>query len=263
MSFLKKATAAVAALALCAPLTLSPLAPRLTAEAATSNSTLVWSDEFNGSSLDSSKWTCEIGNGSGGWGNNELEYYTNRSENVSVRDGSLHITARRESYNGYNYTSARLKTQDKFYFTYGHIESRIALPSGSGIWPAFWMLGQNIAQVSWPACGEIDIIEAINAENKVYGTCHWDSNGHAEYGNSSGNFDITQFHNYTCDWDDQYIRMYVDGTKYHEIYIGGNAGNTEELHRDQFLLLNVAVGGNWPGFNVDNSRFPQEMKYGD
>ena len=260
MSFLKKATAAVAALALCAPLTLSPLAPRLTAEAATSNSTLVWSDEFNGSSLDSSKWTCEIGNGSGGWGNNELEYYTNRSENVSVRDGSLHITARRESYNGYNYTSARLKTQDKFYFTYGHIESRIALPSGSGIWPAFWMLGQNIAQVSWPACGEIDIIEAINAENKVYGTCHWDSNGHAEYGNSSGNFDITQFHNYTCDWDDQYIRMYVDGTKYHEIYIGGNAGNTEELHRDQFLLLNVAVGGNWPGFNVDNSRFPQEMK---
>ncbi|WP_051226672.1 RICIN domain-containing protein [Butyrivibrio sp. MC2013] len=256
----KKKIAATVGLAMGLAMCVVPGVPAVEAEAASSSSTLVWSDEFNSGSLDTSKWTCEIGNGSGGWGNNELEYYTDRSENVAVRDGSLVITARKENYNGYNYTSARLKTQDKFRFTYGHVEARIALPSGNGIWPAFWMLGQNIGSVGWPRCGEIDIIEAINAENKVYGTCHWDSNGHAEYGNSSGTFDITQFHNYTLDWDDQYIRMYVDGNRYHEIYIGGNAGNTEELHQEQFLLLNVAVGGNWPGFNIDNSRFPQQMK---
>ncbi|MCR4651125.1 MAG: RICIN domain-containing protein [Lachnospiraceae bacterium] len=257
MGLHKKTLALAGAFLACASMLLAPCVPT---QAATSSSTLIWSDEFNGSSLDTSKWTCEIGNGSGGWGNNELEYYTNRSENVSVRDGYLHITARNENYNGYNYTSARLKTQDKFYFTYGHIEARVALPSGSGIWPAFWMLGQNIGSVGWPACGETDIIEAINAENKVYGTCHWDSNGHAEYGNSSGNFDITQFHTYTCDWDSQYIRMYVDGNKYHEISIANSTGSTEEFHKPSFFLLNVAVGGNWPGFNVDNSRFPQEMK---
>lgn len=261
MSFYKRARAVASAFVLCSSMLLAPiLVPGKPVSAATSQSTLVWSDEFNGTSLDTSKWTCEIGNGSSGWGNNELEYYTDRSDNVSVHDGALHITAKRENYNGYNYTSARLKTQDKFYFTYGHIEARIALPSGSGIWPAFWMLGQNIGSVGWPACGEIDIIEAINAENKVYGTCHWDCGGHAEYGNSSGSFDITQYHDYVCDWDDQYIRMYVDGNKYHEIYIGGNAGDTEELHRSQFLLLNVAVGGNWPGFSIDDSKFPQSMK---
>ena len=228
--------------------------------AATANSTLIWSDEFNGSSVDTSKWTFETGNGSSGWGNNELEYYTSRSENAYVSGGALHIRARRESYNGYNYTSARLKTQDKFYFKYGHIEARLSIPSGQGIWPAFWMLGQNINSVGWPKCGEIDIMEAINAENRVYGTTHWDSNGHAEYGNKTGVYDITAYHTYVCDWDDQYIRMYVDGSKYNEIYIGGNAGNTEELHNPAFLLLNVAVGGNWPGFSVDDSKLPLEIK---
>lgn len=257
----RRVTAVLSVMALCSTMTIATVATNdvTVNAAATSNSTLVWSDEFNGSSLDTSKWTCEIGNGSSGWGNNELQYYTNRSENVSVHDGALHITAKKEAYNGYNYTSARLKTESKFYFKYGHIEARIAIPSCNGIWPAFWMLGQNIGSVGWPKCGEIDIMEAINAENKVYGTCHWDNNGHANYGNSSGTYDITQYHVYTCDWDDQYIRMYVDGNKYHEIYIGGNSGSTEELHQAQFLLLNVAVGGNWPGFNVDNGAFPKSM----
>ncbi|MCR5254451.1 MAG: family 16 glycosylhydrolase [Acetatifactor sp.] len=261
MGLRNKVVAAVSAVAMCACAVLAPMGVgSFTSHAATSSSTLVWSDEFDGNSLDTNKWTAEIGNGSGGWGNNELEYYTDRNSNVSVENGVLTITARKENYNGYNYTSARLKTQDKFYFTYGHVEARIALPSGSGIWPAFWCLGQNIGSQGWPKCGEIDIIEAINAENRVYGTCHWDSNGHAEYGNSSAYFDITQFHNYVMDWDDQYIRMYVDGVKYHEIYIGGNAGNTEEFHNGMFFLLNVAVGGNWPGFNIDNNMFPKTMK---
>lgn len=131
----------------------------------------------------------------------------------------MHITALKESYNGSAYTSARLKTENKFYFKYGHVEARIALPSGSGIWPAFWALGQDVGTVGWP-----------------------------------------KYHIYTLDWDDQYIRMFVDGKKYHEIYIGGNSGGTDELHKSQFLLLNVAVGGEWPGYNIDNSKFPHTMK---
>lgn len=228
--------------------------------AATTSSTLVWSDEFNGSSIDTSKWNFEIGTGSWGWGNNEQQYYTNRSDNAYVSGGALHIRAKRESYGGMNYTSARLITNGKFTFTYGYVEARLALPSSQGIWPAFWMLGANIGSVGWPACGEIDIMEAINAENRTYATCHWDNGGHASYGLASGYFDITQYHTYGMQWDNQYIRMFVDGNKIYEIYIGNNSGGTDEFHRPFYLLLNVAVGGNWPGFNIDNNAFPQEMK---
>lgn len=228
--------------------------------AATSSSTLVWSDEFNGSSIDRTKWNFETGTGSWGWGNNEWQYYTDRTDNAYVADGALHIRAKKESYNGSNYTSARLITNGRFTFTYGYVEARLAIPSCTGIWPAFWMLGENIGSVGWPKCGEIDIMEAVNTENKVYGTCHWDYNGHANYGNSSGTFDITQYHTYGMQWDSQYIRMFVDGVKYNEIYIGNNSGGTEELHKPFYLLLNVAVAGNWPGFSVNDSAFPQEMK---
>lgn len=228
--------------------------------AATTSSTLVWSDEFNGSSVNTSKWNYEIGTGSWGWGNNEQQYYTNRTDNAYVSGGALHIRAKKESYGGMNYTSARLITNGKFSFTYGYVEARLALPACSGIWPAFWMLGANIGSVGWPACGEIDIMEAINAEYKTYATCHWDNGGHANYGLSSGNFDITQYHTYGMQWDNQYIRMFVDGNRIYEIYIGNNTGGTEEFHRPFYLLLNVAVGGNWPGFNIDNNAFPQEMK---
>lgn len=226
----------------------------------TTNSTLVWSDEFNGSSLDTSKWGYEIGTGSSGWGNNELQYYTNRTDNAYVSDGALHIRAKKEAYGGMNYTSARLNTNGKFTFQYGYVEARLALPSNQGIWPAFWMLGANIGSVGWPACGEIDIMEAINAENKTYATCHWNCNGHAEYGKSTGNFDITQYHTYGLQWDSQYIRMFVDGNKIYEMNIENNAGDTDEFHRPFYLLLNVAVGGNWPGFSINDSAFPQEMK---
>lgn len=261
-STFKKATAVLSIAALCSTMSIATVVTNdVKVDAApTANSTLVWSDEFNGNSLDTSKWSAEIGNGASGWGNNELQYYTDRSDNLAVRDGALVITAKREGYGGYNYTSARIKTQDKFYFKYGYVEARMALPSGSGIWPAFWMLGQDIGAVGWPRCGEIDIMEAINAENRVYGTCHWDNGGHANYGTNSGNFDITQYHTYALQWDDQYIRTFVDGQKYYEIYIGGNAGGTEELHNSYFLLFNVAVGGNWPGFNIDNNMFPKTMK---
>ena len=260
--FMKKTTAFVLSMAMIVSaitITVTMTSQKVLA-APTANSTLVWSDEFNGSSLDTSKWGYEIGTGSSGWGNNELQYYTNRTDNAYVSGGALHIRAKKESYGGRNYTSARLNTNGKFTFQYGYVEARLALPSNQGIWPAFWMLGANIGSVGWPACGEIDIMEAINAENKTYATCHWNCNGHAEYGKSSGNFDITQYHTYGLQWDSQYIRMFVDGNKIYEMNIANNAGDTEEFHRPFYLLLNVAVGGNWPGFSINDSAFPQEMK---
>lgn len=230
-----------------------------------SESPYFWNDEFE--TIDTSKWTFEIGTGSSGWGNNEKEYYTDRSENAYVQDGILHIRANKEDYKGSGYTSARMITKGKFSFTYGTVEARIALPVGKGIWPAFWMLGANIGQVSWPACGEIDIIEAVNSESVVYGTNHWQYEGsHAEYGNNTNDFhgakkalDITQFHTYKMTWDEKLIAMYVDDFKYHEISIENNAGGTNAFHKPQFFLLNVAVAGNWPGFDVDDTQFPNEM----
>jgi beta-glucanase (GH16 family) len=226
-----------------------------------------WNDEFDGDAIDNSKWTYDIGTGASGWGNNEKEYYTDRKENAYVKDGVLHIRAQKEDYEGSKYTSARMLTKGKFTFKYGTVEARIALPTGKGIWPAFWMLGENFDTVGWPACGEIDIIEAVNIENKIYGTNHW-ANGseYATYGNNTGNYrdqkyelDITQFHTYKFTWDEKYIRMFVDDFMYHEILIEDNTGDTEEFHKPFFFLLNVAVAGNWPGFEVDDTQFPNEM----
>jgi beta-glucanase (GH16 family) len=226
-----------------------------------------WNDEFDSESIDLNKWTFDIGTGASGWGNNEWEYYTDRKENAYVKDGVLHIRAQKEDYEGQKYTSARMLTKGKFAFKYGTVEARIALPTGKGIWPAFWMLGENFDTVGWPACGEIDIIEAVNSENKIYGTNHW-ANGaeYATYGNNTGDYrnqkfelDITQFHTYKFTWDEKYIRMFVDDFMYHEILIEGNEGDTEEFHKPFFFLLNVAVAGNWPGFEVDDSQFPNEM----
>ena len=219
---------------------------------------LVWSDEFNGDSIDTSKWGYDIGGG--GWGNNELEYYTDRRENSYVADGSLHIRALKEDFGGRAYTSARMLSKGKFDFTYGYVEARLKLPRGSGIWPAFWMLGQNIDQVSWPACGELDIIEAINDEGRIYSTCHWQAGGgHAEYGQPSGNFDIQEFHTYYLQWDSDYIRTGVDGKQHYEFLIRDNAGETYAFHKPLFFIMNVAVGGNWPGFNINDNQFPTEM----
>ncbi len=232
-----------------------------------SSSPYLWSDEFDGDAIDTSKWSFEIGTGASGWGNNEWEYYTDRKENAYIKDGVLHIRAQKEDYKGSKYTSARMITKDKFSFTYGTVEARIALPTGKGIWPAFWMLGQNIDKVSWPACGEIDIIEAINDENIVYGTHHWQYNGnHASYGNNTKDYygtskelDITQFHTYKMVWNEKLIAMYVDDFKYQEIDIEKAKDGLEAFHKPQFFILNVAVAGNWPGFEVDDTQFPNEM----
>lgn len=239
----------------------------ISSESNPGESKFLWHDEFDGDNIDTDKWTFEIGTGASGWGNNEWEYYTDRKENAYIKDGILHIRANKEDYEGSKYTSARMITKGKFSFTYGTVEARIALPVGKGIWPAFWLLGQNIDAVSWPACGEIDIIETVNSENIIYGTNHW-ANGseYATYGNNTGSYrdqkfelDVTQFHNYKFTWDEKYIRMFVDDFMYHEILIENNTGDTEEFHKPFFFILNVAVAGNWPGFEVDDAQFPNEM----
>lgn len=223
------------------------------------NWSLVWSDEFNGNSLNPANWTAEIGTGSGGWGNNELQYYTSRPQNLQVSGGNLIITAQRETYGGMNYTSARIKTQGLQSFTYGKIEARIKLPSGKGLWPAFWMLGEDFSSVGWPYCGEIDIMERVNNNPHVNGTVHWDANGHAEYGRTSGNLDFSQYHTYSVEWDPNYIRWFVDGVQYNEFYIANGTGNTEEFQRPFFIILNLAVGGNWPGSPNASTPFPAQM----
>jgi len=217
---------------------------------------LVWQDEFHGTI--SPDWVFEIGNGDSGWGNNELQYY--RRENATVENDALVITAKREDFGGYRYTSARMKTQGHRSFKYGRIEARIKLPAKLGTWPAFWMLGSNIASVGWPASGEIDVMEQINTGSDVYGTVHWQANDgtHASYGGHMAT-SIQNFHVYAVEWDPKFIRWFVDGTQYHVIDITNGAGGTDEFQRDFFLLLNMAVGGNWPGFNVDNGALPAKM----
>jgi len=217
---------------------------------------LVWQDEFHGSI--GPDWVFETGTGSGGWGNNELQYY--RRENATVENDALVITARREDFGGMRYTSARMKTQGTKNFRFGRIEARIALPGKQGTWPAFWMLGSNLGSVGWPASGEIDVMEQINTGSDVYGTVHWQANdgSHASYGGHMATR-IQDYHLYAVEWSPTTIRWFVDGTQYHVIDITNGAGGTDEFQRDFFLLLNMAVGGNWPGFNIDDGALPAKM----
>jgi len=231
---------------------------------------LVWSDEFNGpagSAADASKWLYESGNGSGGWGNAELEYYRPGNANGAMDGhGNLMITAKQETYGGFQYTSARLKTQGLATWTYGHIEARIKVPFGQGMWPAFWLLGDDIAKDGWPGCGEIDVMENIGKEpSKVHGTIHGPgysggSGPTAVYTLAGGATFADDFHIFAIDWEQNAIHWSVDGQVYATKTpqdIG--SGNTWVYGHPFFILLNLAVGGQWPG-NPDNSTtFPQTM----
>jgi beta-glucanase (GH16 family) len=229
----------------------------LLAAPASAQWTQVWSDEFNGTSLDTSNWSYETGGG--GWGNHELQNYTSRPENVRVSGGTLIIEARAESYGGNAYTSARLRSMHKRFWKYGKIEARIQVPSAKGIWPAFWMLGENFDSVGWPRCGEIDIMEHPSGGNLNYASMHWDLNGHQYYTGqiSCGAVCGAAYHTYGLEWTPTELRWYFDGVNFHTGNITIN--DTEEFHNPFFILLNVAVGGDWPGPPDGTTTFPQRM----
>lgn len=206
---------------------------------------LIWSEEFNTPGApDPSKWGYDLG--AGGWGNNELQYYTNRPDNAVVSGGTLKIIAKAENFSGSPYTSARLLTKDKFSFKYGKVEARAKLPFGAGTWAAIWMLGSNINTVPWPGCGEIDIMEHVgNQQNKIFGTLHYP-------GRSGGNADgssvvianaSTEFHKYAVEWTASTIKISVDDFTY---FTFSNSAAVPFNH-NFFIILNVAMGGNFGG----------------
>ncbi|MBS1530182.1 MAG: glycoside hydrolase family 16 protein, partial [Bacteroidetes bacterium] len=188
---------------------------------------LVWSDEFDEATVDTSKWHFEIGGG--GWGNAEQEYY--QPNNATISNGNLVITVKKESVGGEPYTSSRMTTQNHFTQTYGRVEARIKMPVGLGMWPAFWMLGANIGTVNWPTCGEIDIMEHINTDSLVHGSLHW--NG----GNTTQQLMSTPsaYHVYAVEWDTSEVRFYVDSN----LYDTEPVASVSAFHLPFFLLLNV------------------------
>lgn len=222
---------------------------------------LVWSDEFDGETLNPSNWLFD--KGAGGWGNNELQFYTNRPENARIEAGVLVIEARKEEYLAWEYTSARIKTHYLHAWTYGRIEARMQLPAGGkGVWPAFWMLGENIATARWPNCGEIDIMENIGNPTMVYGSVH----GPGYFGGNA----ITKpfvssqplsddFHIYAVEWEPDEIRWYVDDQLYHTLRRDQVPGEWVFDH-PFFLILNLAIGGNWPGYPDETTVFPQQLR---
>lgn len=230
---------------------------------------LTWSDEFNGTagtSPDASKWTYDIGTGSGGWGNQELQYYTNRPENISLDgNGNLVITAKKENFSGSAFSSARIKTKGKFEQAYGRFEARLKTPYGPGVWPAFWMLGADIDQVPWPQVGEIDIMELRGQEPHIINsTLHGPgySGGNAltkAFALPDGRYD-TDFHIFAVEWTENQIDFFVDGYLYHRQTRETVSQRGDWVYNSPFfLLLNVAVGGNYVGFPTDGTPFPQKM----
>jgi beta-glucanase (GH16 family) len=231
---------------------------------------LVWSDEFNGSDIDPNKWEHEV-NADGG-GNNELQYYTDRSLNSWIEDTVLVIQALKENYTGpggtREYTSARLRTKYKGDWKYGKFEIRAKLPYGKGLWPAIWLLPTDWLYGGWAASGEIDIMELIGSEPaKVYGTLHYGgaypANVHSgiSYSLSEGTF-ASDYHIFTLEWEPTQIRWYVDGLLYQTQTEWYSEGYDYPAPFDQcfHLLLNVAVGGNWPGNPDETTLFPQRME---
>ncbi len=232
--------------------------------------TLVWSDEFDGQAIDESKWTFV--QGGGGYGNNELQNYTGRPENARIEEGILVIEARKESFQGNSYTSAKMSTQAKAAWTFGKFEIRAQLPEGQGLWPAFWMMPADSAVYgAWPAGGEIDFMEYLGHEtDKIYGTLHFGNpHGHKQgtYTLTNGQTFADSYHVYGLEWEPNEIRWYIDG----KLYASQNDWYTKDIttadpitfpapfDRDFYMQLNVAVGGNWGGFPDETTSFPQKM----
>ncbi len=240
---------------------------------------LVFEDNFDGAegeSINTDIWNFEIGNGENGWGNQELQYYTDRPENVSLDgQGNMVITARRESFQGFEFTSARITTKDKFEQRYGRWEARIKMPGGRGVWPAFWMLGANIETeedndpntIPWPFVGEIDITEMRGQEpSKTIGSIH--GPGYSGGGAISGEYELEgerfdkDFYVFAVEWFPDYIDFYLDDVRFNQITREDLPQGVEEWPFNEnpfFMLMNIAVGGSFVGFPVDATPFPQEM----
>ncbi|VXB98868.1 Laminarinase [Flavobacterium sp. 9AF] len=220
---------------------------------------LIWEENFNGKALDTTVWNFEIGNGCPnicGWGNNESQIYT--KENHKIKKGHLVITA---NYDGKTYTSTRITTKGKKEFQYGRIETRAKLPIGTGLWPAFWMLGSNISEVGWPKCGEIDILEYIGKEpSQVFTSLHTqDSHGNTINTKKTKIDGIEEgFHVYAIDWDKNKIAFYVDDNLVYTFQPDAKDENVWPFNQPFYFLINMAIGGNFGGPSIDNTVFPQE-----
>ncbi len=224
---------------------------------------LVWHDEFNGDSLNAADWNYETGGN--GWGNQELEYYTSRKQNAFLTSGFLVIRAQAESYNGSEYTSARITTQGKREFTYGRVDIRAKLPVTTGMWPALWMLGSNIPAAGWPECGEIDIMELIGKNpQQVVGSFHWKKADGSEgtvnnrYTLAAGDFS-QRFHVYSLIWSRDSLSILMDDIPYANASRQDLSNGNYPFDNPFFLIFNVAVGGNWPGPPDATTHFPQQM----
>ncbi|MFN2424373.1 MAG: family 16 glycosylhydrolase [Cryomorphaceae bacterium] len=219
---------------------------------------LDWSDEFEGNSLDMDTWSHEFG--SHGWGNNELQMYTSSPENTEVSDGTLKITARQENVGGASYSSSRIRTINKMEFLYGKVEARIKVPIGQGIWPAFWMLGANFEEDGWPFCGEIDVMEHVNNEPMTNSAIHWfDGEGHT-YDTKTAPFDGSQWHVYGADWNEDGVTFILDDQPYFHFPFEDENNTAPIFTKPFFFLLNIAVGGNWPGSPDGTTQFPAVME---
>lgn len=224
--------------------------------------TLAWSDEFTANYINSNNWSYDTGGS--GWGNNELEYYTNSNKNAFATSGYLVIEARKETMGTNNYTSARMISKDKKTFTYGRIDFRAKLPKGQGVWPALWMLGNNIGTTPWPACGEIDIMELLGHEaQKTYGTIHWGAAGGAST-HIGGNYSLPsltfndKFHLFSLKWEADKMTFLIDDVVFFTANKSQVNGNYP-FDKPFFFIMNVAVGGNWPGNPDATTVFPQRM----
>ncbi len=216
---------------------------------------LTWSDEFDGDELDTDNWSYEYGNN--GWGNNELQNYTSHEANIEVSSGTLKINALSDG-NG-NYSSSRIITNNKVEFQYGKIEARIKKPVGQGVWPAFWMLGANWESVGWPQCGEIDIMEHVNNEPLTHSTMHWNDGGH-NYQGSHAPVQLNEWHIYGAIWDATGIKFTLNDQPMYFFPFEANNNTADIFQNPFFFILNVAVGGNWPGNPDGTAQFPATME---
>ena len=226
-----------------------------------------WSDEFSGDALNLDDFNFDLGDGCPnlcGWGNNELEWYTNEEKNIFLEDGKLVIRALKEGST--NYTSAKIHTKDKQHFQFGRLDIRAKMPEGQGLWPAIWLLGQNIDEVGWPASGEIDIMELVGHDpNKAHGTAHWGPQGGNNKSSGSaltlGEKFSERFHVFSLVWEINELVWYVDEMPMHTINRQNfPSGDEYRFNQAFYMILNVAVGGNWPGNPDATTSFPQQME---